>query len=98
MRSKLCEDGKRKILAKVEVPVDIESMTHYTLAHPDMNNGQDPMKMLTALNKREIFALAKTSIRLWGVDLPSKSVQAKWDAEYIQTAQKYIKKLFPEVD
>lgn len=98
MRSKLCEDGKRKILAKVEVPVDIESMTHYTLAHPDMNNGQDPLKMLSALNKREIFALAKTSIRLWGVDQPTVNVQSKFDPEYIQSAQKYIKSLFPEVD
>lgn len=98
MRSKLCEDGKRKILAKVEVPIDVESMTHYTLAHPDMNNGQDPLKLLQTLNKREIFSLAKTSIKLWGVDMPKNNVQQNFKAEDIKVAQTYIRTLFPEVD
>jgi len=34
MRSALCEDGKRRMIAKVEVPVDGTQIAVYAIGHP----------------------------------------------------------------
>ena len=61
MRSKDTGDG-RKILAKVEVPLNVEDIATYALRYLDEINDDDPRDTIINSNKREIFNMAKTAI------------------------------------
>jgi endonuclease YncB( thermonuclease family) len=98
MRSKLCEDGKRRILAKVEVPVDTDQISTFALVHPSFNQVPDPMNRFENLNKRQVYNLAKETIRLYGIDAPFEMVGINWSAAQIARAKVHITTLFPEVD
>lgn len=99
MRSKLCEDGKRRILAKVEVPVDTSQISTYALVHPSFLEVEDPMSEFENLNKRQLFNLAKESIRMFGVDHPNEMVGSTiWSKKQIARANAHVQTLFPEVD
>ena len=51
MRSAICDDGKRRILAKVEVPVGATDITYYALAHPEILNNDNPENKLAQCTK-----------------------------------------------
>jgi hypothetical protein len=60
MKSALHPDGVRRITMKMEVAVDIDSLTLYAL---DMVSGEpNPVDIVLGANKREIFALARANI------------------------------------
>jgi hypothetical protein len=97
MRSKQCEDGKRRILAKVEVPVDADAILTYALAHPSLE-GDDAMNHFENANKRQLFQMAKETIRLYGVEKPADRVSVRWTERQIERARIHVRRLFPEVD
>jgi hypothetical protein len=99
MRSKVCDDGKRRILAKVEVAVDTSQISTYALVHPTFLEVKDPMSEFENLNKRQLFNLAKESIRLFGVNSPNEIVGTTiWSKKQIARANAHVQTLFPEVD
>jgi hypothetical protein len=50
------------------------------------------------LNKRQLFNLAKETIRDHGTDTPTKMIAARWSQKQITRARLHVRRLFPEVD
>jgi hypothetical protein len=100
MRSKLCEDGLHRILAKVVVPMGAAELTVFALAHPCFINNADAMNTFENLNKRELFSVAKESVAYRGdnVDIATKHLKQVWTPRQINRATVHVKLLFPEVD
>jgi len=100
MRSKLCEDGRRRIIAKVVVPMGAQEITTYALAHPQFKMDEDAMNTFENLNKRELFNVAKESVAYRGDNLSTANdiVADTWSPRQIDRAQTHVARLFPEVD
>jgi hypothetical protein len=100
MRSKICEDDKRRILAKVVVPMGVNEITTFALANPCFVSDTDAMNTFQNLNKRQLFQIAKESVSLRGVNIDIATNYAKqlWTFRQIERAQAHVKMLFPEVD
>lgn len=104
MRSKLCDDGKHRILAKVVVPMGQQEITLFALANPRFHGADgvlpDAMNDFENLNKRQIFNVAKESVALRGdsLDVADKIATEKWTPRQISRATQHVKMLFPEVD
>ena len=88
MRSSKCPDGKRRILTKIEVPMDVEDIASFawTAVVDDVINPTDTLK---SMNKREILRLAKKTVKKDGTAGPTE-----FPAEILQ----HVKNMFPEVD
>lgn len=97
MRSTLCSDNKRRILAKVEVAIGTDDIMTFALAHPSLNS-DEAMNDFENLNKRQLFNLAKETIRDHGTDTPTKMIAARWSQKQITRARLHVRRLFPEVD
>jgi len=97
MRSKLCIDGKHRILSKVVVPMGVQEITMFALANPIFHSSDEPMNRFENLNKRELFNVAKESVALRGTALPEAIVADNWSAKQIDRASKHVALLFPEV-
>lgn len=97
MRSRACPDGRRRILAKVEIPLDIDMIAQFSLAHPSMI-GDDAMNRFQSLNKRQLFGLAKETIRMYGSEYPANIVEERWRDQQVARAREHVAALFPEVD
>jgi len=52
MRSKICEDGKARILAKVVVPMGVQEITLFAMANPRFHENDEAMNDFENLNKR----------------------------------------------
>ena len=66
MRSAICPDGKRRILTKIEVPMDIEDITRYAFESVvrEHNLPKDEyIVRLKNMNKRELLRAAKECIK-----------------------------------
>jgi hypothetical protein len=100
MRSKLCEDGTHRILAKVVVPMGAVELTAYALAHPCFINNSDAMNAFENLNKRQLFNIAKESVAYRGDDVntATKHLKQVWTFRQVERAKAHVKMLFPEVD
>ena len=98
MRSKLCDDGNRRILAKVEVPVGTSEISNYVLQHPSFADVVSPINTFESLNKRQLFILAKESIRWFGTMRANPPNKIVWPDNHIARAKKHVKIMFPEVD
>jgi len=104
MRSKLCDDGKHRILAKVVVPMGQQEITLFALANPRFHNDQavlpEAMNDFENLNKRQLFNVAKESVALRGdsLDVADKIATKMWTPRQISRATEHVKMLFPEVD
>lgn len=98
MRSTECEDGLRRITAKVAVPLGLNEITMFALANPVFKDTSDRINQFENFNKRELFNLAKDSIRLRGDALPTDIVEQVWSPRQIDQASAHVKFLFPEVD
>lgn len=100
MRSKVCEDGKNRILAKVVVPMGVAEITLFALANPRFHATDEAMNDFENLNKRQLFNVAKESVALRGDSLQTADVivQENWTPRQIERARKHVEMLFPEVD
>jgi hypothetical protein len=100
MRSKLCDDGKHRILAKVVVPMGATELTAFALANPCFLNDTEAMNTFENLNKRQLFNIAKESVAYRGndVDIATNCSKQVWTFRQIERAKAHVKMLFPEVD
>lgn len=98
MRSKICDDGKHRILAKVVVPMGVSEITMFALANPKFDQSEDAMNVFENFNKRQLFNLAKESVSLRGDALPEEIVVERWSRRQITRALAHVTLLFPEVD
>jgi hypothetical protein len=100
MRSKLCEDGKHRILAKVVVPMGVTELTSFALSNPQFLNDQEAMNTFENLNKRQLFNIAKQSVAFRGSDVDIATTYSKqvWTNRQIERATAHVTMLFPEVD
>lgn len=98
MRSALCEDGKRRMIAKVEVPVDGTEIAVYAMGHPSLGEYANPMHGIEKLNKRQIYQLAKDTIREFGIHVPYEIVSGRWKEQHVQRVKNYVVEMFPECD
>ena len=96
MRSSKCPDGKRRILAKIEVPMDIEDIAGFAWTavikdevSKEWKSRGNPAEKLKGMNKREILRLAKKTVKKDGTAEPHE-----YPAEVLQ----HVKRMFPEVD
>lgn len=85
-------------MAKVEIPVDSRSITYYALRHPEVMNQDSPEHALKGLNKRQIFLLAKETLRLWGEEEPFETVAMNYRNGSVERLGEYVRTLFPEID
>lgn len=89
-------DGVRRITMKMEVPVDVQTLTLYAL---DMIKGEpDPISIICGANKREIFALARANIQAYGKDTAIANVPLALNSIQIQKAEQHVRTMFPEID
>jgi hypothetical protein len=96
MKSVVHPDGRRRITMKMEVAVDVETLTQYAL---DMVKGEsDPVSIILGANKREIFALARANIQSYGKDTALQNVPQTVSKEDLARVQEHIKTVFPEID
>ncbi len=96
MKSVLHPDGVRRITMKMEVAVDVASLTMYAL---DMVKGEaDPVGLIQGCNKREIFALARANIQSFGRDTALNNVPLQLSADQIALAQEHVRTQFKESD
>jgi hypothetical protein len=96
MKSARHPDGVRRITMKMEVAVDIGSLTRYAL---DMVKGEpDPVAIITGANKREIFALARANIQAYGRDTALQNVPMTITAADIELVEQHVRSVFPEID
>lgn len=100
MRSKICEDGVRRIIAKVVVPMGIPEITTFALSNPAFAGDEEAMNTFENLNKRQLFKLAKDSVAYRGDDMAQAEqvVNSNWTPRQIERARKHVEMLFPEVD
>ncbi len=106
MRSKICDDGKARILAKVVVPMGVHEITTFALANPQFagQDGQaahsEAMNQFENLNKRQLFNVAKDSVALRGdsLDIALEVIDGMWSPKQIARARDHVERLFPEVD
>ena len=95
MRSKQTDDG-RKIIAKVNVPLNIEDITAYSLKHLEDIGDNNPRNTLDKSNKRQIFNMAKLALYNWGTSEKS-SIMKKHNGTF-NTYRKIVENKFPECD
>jgi len=96
MKSLKHPDGVRRITMKMEVAVDVQSLTLYAL---DMVSSEpDPVSIIQGANKREIFALARANIQAFGRDTALNNVPRAIAAEDIERATAHVSQTFPEID
>jgi hypothetical protein len=100
MRSKLCEDGVNRIIAKVVVPMGAKEITLFALSNPRFFDDAEAMNTFQNLNKRQLFNVAKESVAFRGNSLSSAQdiVQEVWSQQQINRARDHVARLFPEVD
>jgi len=96
MKSVKHPDGIRRITMKMEVAVDIESLSRYAL---DMvKNETDPVAIVMGANKREIFALARANIQAYGRDTALQNVPLVVGAADLFQVEEHVRSVFPEID
>ena len=89
-------DGLRRITMKMEVAVDVQTLTMYAL---DMVKGEpDPISIICGANKREIFALARANIQAFGKDTALHNVPLSLNPIEINKAAEHVRSMFPEID
>jgi hypothetical protein len=96
MKSLKHPDGVRRITMKMEVAVDVHSLTLYAL---DMVSGEpNPADIITGANKREIFALARANIQAYGRDTALQNVPKALSQGDIALVEQHVRSVFPEID
>jgi len=100
MRSKICDDGQRRIIAKVIVPMGVQEITTFALSNPRFLHDDEAMNTFTNFNKRQLFNVAKESVAFRGDSMATANdiVAEMWTPRQIERARKHVEELFPEVD
>lgn len=80
---------------KIETAVDVADLTVYALHM--LRNESDPVSLLKNCNKREIFALARASLQQFGQDTARVEVPAQLDPAAIDSAEAYVRSVYPEL-
>jgi hypothetical protein len=81
---------------KLEVPVDIQSLTLYAL---DMVKAESsPVEIILGANKREIFALARANIQSYGKDTALQNVPKTINPIEIKRVEEHVRSVFPEIN
>ena len=89
-------DGVRRITMKMEVAVDVQTLTMYAL---DMVKAEaDPVAIICGANKREIFALARANIQRYGKDTAILNVPTFINSIQMKKAEEHVRSVFPEID
>jgi hypothetical protein len=96
MKAVLHPDGVRRITMKMEVAVNVQTLTMYAL---DMVRSEpDPVAIICGANKREIFALARANIQSYGKDTAITNVPTFINAVQMKKAEEHVRNMFPEID
>lgn len=98
MRSNLGEDGVRRILAKVEVPVTSQEIATYAMCHDSLQEYANPLHGIETKNKRQVFLLAKDVIREYGTKEPANIIKQRWSEQAIKDVYRFVEEQFPECD
>lgn len=100
MRSKVCEDGKTRILAKVVVPMGVREIALFAMSNPRFCPNDEALNDFENLNKRQMFNVAKDSVALRGdsLDQAEDIVRVHWTPRQIARAMEHVTRLFPEVE
>lgn len=81
---------------KMEVAVDVESLTLYAL---DMVKTEpSPVDIIMGANKREIFALARANIQAYGRDTALQNVPKVVSPSDLKQVEEHVRSVFPEID
>ena len=81
---------------KMEVAVDVESLTLYAL---DMVKTEpNPVDIIMGANKREIFALARANIQAYGRDTALQNVPKVVSPNDLKQVEEHVRSVFPEID
>ena len=96
MKSVQHPDGVRRITMKMEVAVNVESLTLYAL---DMVKDEpSPVDIILGANKREIFALARANIQAYGRDTALQNVPKVVSPADLKQVEEHVRSVFPEID
>ena len=100
MRSAICPDGKRRILTKIEVPMDIEDITRYAFESVVQQHNlpkDEYIVRLKKMNKRELLRAAKECIKSHG---RNNLQYSRLDPHNQNESEVYahVRAMFPEVD
>ena len=95
MRSQICDDGRKRIMAKVLVPITVEEITKYALRQ--VCEDSDPFQPIQDSNKRQIFDLAKKGLYNYGRHEPMKHVDKEFDPIKIEGLIGEVRSKFPEL-
>ena len=102
MRSHACEDGIKRITAKLIVPMCLDDIVLYSLSALSFANASansfNPVTYLETLNKRQVFTLAKNEVIDRGKDAPRSRVRSVYSEDDINRATDIIKEIFPELN
>ena len=97
MRSAICPDGKRRILTKIEVPMDIEDITRFAFESVVRQHNlpkDEHIVRLKRMNKRELLRAAKECIKSNGKNHQTHGIDQVSDSEVYA----HVRAMFPEVD
>ena len=95
MRSQICDDGRKRIMAKVLVPITVEEITKYALRQVCDKN--DPFKIIQDANKRQIFDFAKKGLYNYGRHEPKTHVNKEFEPIKVNSLIETVKNKFPEL-
>ena len=95
MRSQICDDGRKRIMAKVLVPITVEEITMYALRQVCTN--KDPFKVINDSNKRQIFDLAKKGLYNYGRHEPMEHIEKEFDPIKVEGLVSAVRDKFPEL-
>lgn len=95
MKAMIDENGLRRINMKIEVAVGITELTAHALRALTAT-ASEPVAGLVNCNKREIFALARSSIKRFGYSDFEQILQTL-SAEQLAAAEKHVAAVFPEL-
>jgi len=94
MRAKICDDGVKRINAKIEIPMSHNDVSDYILSAITTTNLT--IDSVQRLNKRELLRLAKGEIYQMGVEQP-KACLDNVDRDTNIIIRNYVKQMFPEL-
>lgn len=95
MRSQICDDGRKRIMAKVLVPITVEEITKYALRQ--VCDHVDPFKTIEEANKRQVFDFAKKGLYNYGRHEPMEHVDKEFDPIKVEGLVGAVKDKFPEL-
>lgn len=96
MKSTMRADGQLGINMRMEVIVSTREMALHTL-HRFLIEGEEPLKLLSGCNKRQVYAYAREDILSNGLANVEEAVKARYTDNEIDLAIEIVTTLFPEM-